>query len=182
MDFNNDGLQDLAFLDPAGNNIVVMLASASGFSNPVMTSLGGATPIAMAAGDFNGDGFTDLAVLTPAGVNIFYGVGDGTFRAGATLTIPDPGPIASLQPGLIVVADFNGDGNLDLAVASPASNLVTILSGDGQGNFGTPAPYVAANPMALAAGTLAGTSNPSLAVINGPSGSTPGNVSILASR
>jgi hypothetical protein len=115
-------------------------------------------------------------------VNIFLGIGDGTFSAGATLAIPDPGSIAGLQPGMIVVADFNGDGNQDIAVASPASNLVTIFPGDGQGNFGTPAPYVAANPIALAAGTLTGASNPSLAVINGPAGSTPGSVSILTSR
>jgi uncharacterized repeat protein (TIGR01451 family) len=182
VDLNNDGMQDLAFLDPASNSIGVMLSSASQFSPPLVTSLGDATAIAMAAGNFNGDGFTDLVVLTPAGVNIFLGIGDGTFSAGATLAIPDPGSIAGLQPGMIVVADFNGDGNQDIAVASPASNLVTIFPGDGQGNFGTPAPYVAANPIALAAGTLTGASNPSLAVINGPAGSTPGSVSILTSR
>ncbi|HYL38429.1 MAG TPA: FG-GAP-like repeat-containing protein [Bryobacteraceae bacterium] len=179
MDFNNDGLQDLAFLDPASNSIGVMLDSASGFGQPVSTSLGSTTASAMAAGDFNGDGFTDLAVLTPGGVNIFYGAGDGTFNAGPTLAIADPGPITGLQPGLIAVADFNGDGNLDIAVASPASNVVAIFSGDGQGNFGAPAPYVARNPIALAAGTLAGASNASLAVINGATGATPGKVSIL---
>ena len=125
MDFNNDRLQNLAFLDPARNSIDAMPASTSAFGQLKLTSLRSTGTIAMAAGDFNGAGFTLLAVLTPAGANIFYGVADGTFSPGTQLAIADPGPpITGLQPGLITLADFNGDGNI--AVASAASNLVTI--------------------------------------------------------
>jgi hypothetical protein len=38
-------------------------------------------------------------------------------------------------PSSVEMADFNGDGNLDLAVANSGSNNVTILLGDGKGGF-----------------------------------------------
>ena len=40
------------------------------------------------------------------------------------------------QPSAIVIADFNGDGRPDLAVANRASGDVSILLGDGGGSFG----------------------------------------------
>ena len=39
------------------------------------------------------------------------------------------------SPSKIVTADFNGDGNLDLAVANTLSNAVNIFLGDGKGDF-----------------------------------------------
>src|ERR1041385_1564129 len=38
----------------------------------------------------------------------------------------------------VAVAEFNGDGKLDLAVANLGSNDVSILLGDGFGVFGPP--------------------------------------------
>lgn len=44
-------------------------------------------------------------------------------------------PADSLPFGSIGIGDFNGDGNLDLAVASCGSNSVMILLGNGDGTF-----------------------------------------------
>ncbi len=45
-------------------------------------------------------------------------------------------PATGNEPESIVAGDFNGDGNLDLAVGNNDPNsTVTILLGDGQGNF-----------------------------------------------
>src|SRR6516162_2132438 len=39
------------------------------------------------------------------------------------------------SPRSIAVADFNGDGRLDLATANYGDNTVTVLLGDGTGHF-----------------------------------------------
>jgi hypothetical protein len=60
--------------------------------------------------------------------------------------VPGPGsPIAvGAAPNGIATGDFNGDGNLDLAVANRDSNSVSVLLGDGRGAFkeapGSPLP------------------------------------------
>src|SRR5579872_7361395 len=41
-------------------------------------------------------------------------------------------------PASVVSADFDGDGNLDLAVLDLSSNRVTVWLGDGRGRFLTP--------------------------------------------
>jgi hypothetical protein len=72
-------------------------------------------------------------------------------------------------PGAIAVADFNGDGNLDLGVANYNDGNVTILLGNGAGSF-TPATNspvrVGAGAMALAVGDLNGDGTADLAVAN----------------
>src|SRR5688572_17682948 len=41
------------------------------------------------------------------------------------------------EPAIIISADFNGDGKLDLATANRASNDVSVLLGNGLGSFST---------------------------------------------
>src|SRR5262249_3311644 len=82
------------------------------------------------AGDFNGDGKLDLAVnsdVLQGAVNVFVllGTGNGTFTQGVALN----------ASGFVTAADFNGDGKLDIAVCDSSTNMVTILLGDGAGNF-----------------------------------------------
>jgi hypothetical protein len=71
---------------------------------------------ALGLGDFNGDGILDIATVGQFGgsseVGILLGNGDGTFNAIGSYSVYD-----RLQS--VAVADFNGDGILDLAVAEP---------------------------------------------------------------
>ncbi len=48
-----------------------------------------------------------------------------------------------LAPISVAVADFNGDGNLDIAVANRSSNDISVLLGKGNGTFGTEVKYSA---------------------------------------
>ncbi len=73
--------------------------------------------------------------------------------------------IAGNSPDAIVSADFNNDGNLDLAVANAVADQVSIFFGNGDGTF-TPGPIVpvSGSPTALVALDFNGTGFNSLAV------------------
>ena len=84
-------------------------------------------------GDFSHDGKLDLVAVAasccPDGsVAILLGNGDGTFR-------PPVNYPAGAGPISIVAADFNHDGNLDLAVATGLNTYISILMGNGDGTF-----------------------------------------------
>ena len=69
----------------------------------------------------------------------------------------------------VAIADLNGDGNLDIAVANKDSEDVTILLGDGRGHF-RPAPgspFSAGHcPNDIAVGDFNGDQKPDLAIVN----------------
>jgi hypothetical protein len=76
------------------------------------------------------------------------------------------------------VADFNGDGRQDLAVPNFDSDNVSILLGDGDGNFGVPTHFVAGRDgFAIAVGDFNGDGKQDLAVAK--SSEVDANVSIL---
>jgi len=74
---------------------------------------------------------------------------------------------AGAQAQALVVADFNGDGKHDLAVANGAGNSVSIYLGNGDGTFQTPVNYSTAHgfPDAIVAGDFNGDGKMDLAVV-----------------
>lgn len=183
-DFNGDGNLDLAASSGgSGLAIVVLLGYGDGAFNRVPSSPFGLSHAvsSIAVGDFNGDGKLDLALSgsdlsTGAGsLTIFLGNGDGTFTQASN------SPMAVAASYSVVVADFNRDGKLDLALGNYGTNTVTILLGNGDGTFtqaaGSPI-SVGNQPYAIAAGDFIGSGKLGLAVAN----FGDDNVSILLSN
>jgi hypothetical protein len=137
IDLNGDGNLDYIFLTPRGVTIQ-LTKSDNSLASTVQYSLGFSPDLdnsTIAAGDFNGDGKLDLAIsnpglgqFDPGGLVLLLGNGDGTFQSPESVASPP-------NPGSLAVADFDGDGSLDLAVASFSSPAVAILTGKGDGTF-----------------------------------------------
>lgn len=74
---------------------------------------------------------------------------------------------AGSGPWGLGVADLDGNGTLDLAVADYGSNAVTTLSGDGAGGFAAGVSHPSgASPVSMAIGDVTGDSKPDLVVAN----------------
>ena len=132
-DFNGDGIDDLAAANFYDFNVTVLLGNGLGGFTPAPGSPFpvSSTPNSIAVGDFNGDGIQDLvtADYSWTDVTLLLGNGLGGFApaAGSPFTVGS-------CPSSLVVGDFNGDGNPDLAVANCIDN-VTVLLGNGSGGL-----------------------------------------------
>jgi len=141
-DLDNDGNLDVVVAgaqptNTTGNFISTYLGNGRGvFALKETTNLGqGDLKGDIAIGDFDEDGKLDVAFPKTGqqgghstSVLIFFGDGTGNLVAGPTLTVGQ-------EPHTVIAVDVNKDGHLDLAVSNRTDGTVTVLLGDGHGNF-----------------------------------------------
>lgn len=119
-DFNGDGWLDLVISESQNNSMEFFSGSSSGFSDGGSIPDGGENPI---AADMNQDGKLDILDYGC----ILLGKGDGTFTAGGC---------AQYSGIPVATGDFDGDGQLDVALAASAyTPLLVIALGAGDGTF-----------------------------------------------
>ena len=159
-DVDGDGFPDV-LVDTGANGVLVYLGSRDGtLQAPLEESLEGPSPRTMALADVNNDRKLDLVVnnIAFSEVGVSVGNGDGTFQAQSFY------PTNSGASG-VTVADFNGDGSVDLAV--PGANVINILLGRGDGTFGSAISYSVGNsPQSIAVGDFDGNGTLDIAVAN----------------
>jgi FG-GAP-like repeat/Abnormal spindle-like microcephaly-assoc'd, ASPM-SPD-2-Hydin/FG-GAP repeat len=161
-DLNGDGIADIVIGNYYGfdtvhqvstpSSIVVLLGNGDGtFQSPVTTILGsGITAIAIA--DFNLDGKADVVIANSGwgDISLLLGNGDGTLQ-----------PPMEFFPGVslvnsLTVADFDGNGTPDLAVAG-ATNISVLLNAAGSRS---PAALLSAATLAFGSSNVGQTTSP----------------------
>jgi Flp pilus assembly secretin CpaC len=148
-DFNADSLLDLAVANRKDNTISVLRNQDSGsfvaevnspFSLPV-TAIG---PAGLATGILrnksssgtNASPRPDLVVANAESnsVTVLLSSLDSSGNLLLKEATGSPYTVGN-SPSSIVLADFNGDGNLDFAVANEGDSTISLFKGDGNGGF-----------------------------------------------
>lgn len=188
-DFNGDGILDLAtangipsIYEYAEGDLSILLGNGDGtfqgqyaIALPSMTVSGTERATDVAVADFNNDGRADLAITgtfiepAPGNDSDLYGsfvavyLNDGNGGFSLSFTRSEGG-------NSVAVADFNGDGNMDLVAAG---YRIPIFYGTGTGSF-TPPQYVDqdADPAGVAVADFNADGRPDLASLH--QGSTTG--------
>jgi hypothetical protein len=127
-DYNGDGILDLVVTDEVG--VGVLLGKGNLTYSPVVSYLAGPTSYGnprIAIGNFTKSGHRDIAMGVEGGIVELVNNGDGTF---ASAPFYDLGNTV----GAAAIADFNGDGNPDIAITVPAE-FPRVLLGKGDGTF-----------------------------------------------
>jgi hypothetical protein len=147
----------------------------------------------VAAADLNGDSKTDLVLADPCNdsncsngsVSVLLGNGDGTFQPAVSYNAGGQNTVA------VALGDINGDGKVDVVVASNcdsngdcSNGSVAVLLGNGDGTLQTAATYASEGeyPQYAVVADVNGDGKPDLLVANACASSidcTNGSVSVL---
>jgi hypothetical protein len=158
-----------------GGTVSVLRGNGDGTFQTALNYAVGDQPTSLAIGDVNGDGKLDLAVANAAtqDVSLLAGQSGGTFAAEQRIDLRGE-PAASISGDFrssVLLADFNGDGRLDLALVNSLDPRVRVVLGNGDGTFGSAQIVtVGGQPQALVAADFAGTGRLGLAAPGGTSG------------
>jgi hypothetical protein len=135
-DFNGDGKLDIALANGSSpGTLGILLGNGDGTFQPMMTGPTiGIEPTFITAADLNVDGKLDLIVTDyQSTVQVLLGNGNGTFQTAVAYNLGQ-----QVQMQSAVVADFNGDGLPDIALANAGNDgdgSVILLIGTGGGAF-----------------------------------------------
>lgn len=174
LNSNTDALPDLLVTDPVANDVIELLqnSTADGIftiqKNPIPV---GKEPSGIVVAEFDTNANSNLGFAVTNfednTFSVYLGNGDGTFTQakGSPFALPSgaTGPIA------VTSADFNQDGIPDLAILNQTSKNITVLKGNGDGTFTQfpNSPLTVGNlPVAIASGSLSGSTGPALVAVN----------------
>src|SRR5687768_17537792 len=156
-DFNSDGIKDLGIAgDQSQVYVLLGIGNGSFLKQPTINLLTAGTlgvdGTDIDVADLNGDTIQDLVVaiaLNGSRTAILLGNNDGTFQPARIITEP-----RLRVPQYQVIADFDRDGFLDLALslANGTEGLFEIRLGNGDGTFRSPVLYAVPPPLSSVGG------------------------------
>lgn len=150
--FTGGTLPDLAvvFDDPKANTFVILQNQDNGnfvqvTPSPITLGANETGQVALGTGIFRNDSKKFSTVQPPDvvlvnstsnNISVLLGSADSTGKANGLFTEAPGSPFAvGNNPRSVIVADFNGDGFLDLAVANQGDNSISLFRGAGDGTF-----------------------------------------------
>lgn len=171
QDVNGDGRPDLVVANADDHTVSVRLAdpAKAGFFLPaILLQTPGRTPLDVAVGDLDGDGRMDV-VVAASGANsvlVFTQTAAGAFNP----------PVVCAVGGdaqAVTVADLDGNGLADIAVATTA-NTVSVLLQTSAGTFAPAVDYATGiQPVAIRAADVNGDGKPDLLTANFGASTSP---------
>jgi Bacterial Ig-like domain (group 3)/FG-GAP-like repeat len=140
-DFNNDGKPDLAVANLLDKSFSVFLNQNCGLPASSCTFVAnygwstGNNPIAISAADMNADGYSDVVVLNGGDNTVMVILNNGfAFSPGAPVNSGVFSTSAGPYAQDFALADFNGDGRLDMVTLNQSGSYSLLLQ--------TPVPQV----------------------------------------
>src|SRR5205823_582675 len=127
-DLNGDGNLDLAATEALSKKVAVLLSdTVTGDFGPHVDYSVGVRPYGVTSADFDGDGHPDLAVVNQTDRTVSVLVSDTTKGDLAAHVDYSVGSSPTSLPSNVAAADFNGDGEPDLAVNNNGTNNISVL-------------------------------------------------------
>src|SRR6202165_1211187 len=149
--FTGGTLPDLrvVFDDPKANTFAILKNQDNGnfvqvTPSPITLGANETGQVAIGTGVFRNDSrqisttqAPDVVLVnsTSNNISVLLGHADGTGKADGTFTELGLPIRVGTNPSSVIVADFNGDGFLDLAVANQGDNSISLFRGNGEGTF-----------------------------------------------
>lgn len=175
--FAHNGQKDIAVCNLVTNSVYVFINNPPGtFAAPVQYSVGGISgPICLASGFVTAGPGPDIVVANTgaATITILSNTGVGAFVA----TPQSPITVSTGIPRDVAIADFTGDGNVDIIVTNPTQGMITLMRGGP--TFATQNPYPAGTqPLGISYGQFTSDSFLDVVVTNNVAG-VNGGASVL---
>lgn len=185
-DINGDGRQDVFAANALDGTVSILLNTT--ISNTIPTFNGpfafstGAAPQQVAVLDINGDGFLDVVTANQDGsVTVLLG---STVAMSAIPNPPPPTfsqtfsfPLSNGSAVSLVVADFNKDSQMDIAVATTSGNAAVLRN-----TTSSPSPSPTASPVEVASTVLSFASAQIFGLNGTPSWLTAGSFAVGGSN
>ena len=172
VDLNKDQNLDLVTMHRQANVVRVRLGTGPGtFATTGAEVSVGAAPYDLAVGDLDKDGYSDVVTTNNQSNTVSILINDkaGSFKTATTSALLTN----SNSPQAIILAQFNGDQNLDYvtvgtALGTSGTSYLTARLGDGLGAFGTAAQGLTNlnQPFDLVSGDFNGDGKLDLAIAN----------------